>query len=189
MTEMTFSSSSQLNFTSQSVIMRFQQILNIAVTLSLVLVLAVNLARPVSGHIHLEVPENVRKMAFILHEHCVAETGIDEDWTIQMLRGKLPEDRNFGCYLHCIFDTVGLVSTEGHIRFEDIMHLLPMRHQEVIGEVVKACNTVCKWILGICSLAFIVLIHLPLFQSETMPVRPLILPSSASLIMPPPKSF
>lgn len=129
-----------------SVKMQFSQTLLIAVALSSTIFLA-----QVSAHIHLEVPENVRKMAFILHEHCVAETGIDEDYTIQMLRGKLPEDRNFGCYLHCMFDTVGLVTTEGHIRFEDIMHLLPMRHQEVISEVVRACETVCKclrqWIL------------------------------------------
>lgn len=97
----------------------------------------------------MEMPENVRKMAFLLHEHCVKETGVDEDWTLQMIKGKMPEDREVGCYLHCMFNTIGLVSDEGKIRFQEIMHLLPARHQEVLDDVVKQCDTIRKFIRGI----------------------------------------
>lgn len=114
----------------------------IHLTTILSLVLILNPSQPVSAHIHTEVPENVRKMAFLLHEHCVKETGIDEDWSLQVIRGTMPEDRSFGCYLHCMFNTVGLVSPEGHIRFQDIMHLLPERHQEIIADVTEKCDTI-----------------------------------------------
>ena len=91
------------------------------------------------------MPENIRKIAILLHEHCVQETGIEEDWTMQLIKGAMPEDRNIGCYLHCMFDTVGLVSPEGHIRFQDVMHLLPARHQEVLTDVVSRCDTVREY--------------------------------------------
>lgn len=108
-----------------------------------VVLISLNLLQsPVSGHIHLEMPENIRKIAFLLHEHCVEVTGIDEDWTLQMVRGKMPEDRSIGCYLHCMFDTIGLVSDEGHIRFQEVLHLLPQRHQEILSDVVQRCGTI-----------------------------------------------
>lgn len=98
----------------------------------------------VSAHVHLVVPENVRKMAFILHEHCVQETGVNEDWTLQMIHGSMPEDKSFGCYLHCMFDSVGLVAHDGQINFQEIMHLMPSQHQEVISDVVQRCATIRK---------------------------------------------
>lgn len=104
---------------------------------------------PVTAHMHVEMPENIRKMAFLLHEHCVKQTGIDEDWTVQMIKGEMPEDRSVGCYLHCMFDTIGLVTPEGHIRFQDIMHLMPQRHQEVIADVVSRCDTIRKWLTNL----------------------------------------
>lgn len=101
----------------------------------------------VSGHIHLEVPENVRKMAYILHEHCVEQTKVDGDWTLQMLRGAMPEDKNYGCYLHCIFDTIGLVAEDGTILFDQILHLLPDRHRETLMAAVRNCATIRKLII------------------------------------------
>lgn len=133
---------SQYRFKPSSVKMQVPRNLFILLTTIFSLVLILNPFQPVSAHIHTEVPENVRKMAFLLHEHCVKETGIDEDWSLQMIRGTMPEDRSFGCYLHCMFNTVGLVSPEGHIRFQDIMHLLPARHQEIIADVTEKCDTI-----------------------------------------------
>lgn len=96
----------------------------------------------VSAHIHLAVPENVRKMAFILHEHCVRETSVDEDWTLQMLRGSMPEDRSYGCYLHCIFNTIGLVAEDGTIMLEQILHLIPEVHKEMLEGAIQNCQTI-----------------------------------------------
>lgn len=113
--------------------------------LTVVSISLINNSGRVSAHVHLVVPENMRKMAFLLHEHCVKETGVDEDWTLQMIRGSMPEDKSFGCYLHCMFDSVGLVSHEdGQINFQEIMHLMPTTYQEVLSDVVQRCSTVRK---------------------------------------------
>lgn len=119
----------------------------------------------VSAHIQTMVPENVRKMAFILHEHCVEVTGVDEDLTLQMIRGQMPEDKNFGCYLHCMFDTVGLVSPEGHINFQDVLHLLPSQHQEVLTDVVERCSTIREFHLRIPLLLRLLMPGISFFQT------------------------
>lgn len=143
-------------------------------------ILSLVLFHTACAHIHTEMPENVRKMAFLLHEHCVKETGIDEDLSLQMIRGSMPEDRNFGCYLHCMFNTVGLVSPEGHIRFQDIMHLLPARHQEVIADVVERCSTIREFLYWVGGFGRGVTIAIPIFQMVTIPARLLISPSSVT---------
>uniref|UniRef100_A0A1B0CTT1 Uncharacterized protein n=2 Tax=Lutzomyia longipalpis TaxID=7200 RepID=A0A1B0CTT1_LUTLO len=89
-----------------------------------------------------EIPEELREGARLLHEHCVAQTNVDESLILASVNGYLPDDRTLQCYIDCLFRTTGLIDENGHILFEEIAHLLPTEIKEIIVAVTSKCRTI-----------------------------------------------
>lgn len=82
----------------------------------------------------MEIPEHMRKHAKKLHKRCQSQTDTPEGTTTilnsylitkinqiilnyiclevirESLKGTLPKNQNFECYIHCLFDIIGVVS-------------------------------------------------------------------------------
>ena len=82
----------------------------------------------------MEIPEHMRKHAKKLHKRCQNQTDTPEGTTTipnyllitkiykiilnylflevirESLTGTLPKNQNFECYIHCLFDIIGVVS-------------------------------------------------------------------------------
>lgn len=112
-----------------------------------VLVLLVILAGALrkSDGFHIDMPENLKAAAKLLHTYCVGETKVDESLISASVGGYLPQDDKLACYIHCIFDTAGLIHTDtGKIRFDEVSHLFPDKHKGLIDQVTKECETIRK---------------------------------------------
>lgn len=93
--------------------------------------------------ISLDMPDNMKKAAQLLHDHCVGATGVDEALIEASRGGNLPDDPNLKCYVHCLFETAGLIHRDtGKIRFDEVSHLFPQAHQEIIEKITQKCDTI-----------------------------------------------
>lgn len=114
-------------------------------SLSLVLcvILACSLRR--SDGFHIDMPDNLKPAARLLHRHCVDETKVDEALIEASVSGNLPKDDKLGCYIHCLFDTAGLIHLDtGKVRFDEVSHLFPDKHKGLIDKVTEQCQTIRK---------------------------------------------
>jgi hypothetical protein len=62
-----------------------------------------------------EVPEKFQKLAKMLHNTCIESTGVSEVTLSQCKNSIVPDDHQSKCYIHCIFDSVGLIDNLGKI--------------------------------------------------------------------------
>lgn len=109
----------------------------------LLVILACALRR--SDGFHIDMPENLKAAAKLLHNYCVDETKVDESLIDASVRGNLPQDPKLACYIHCLFETSGLIHADtGKIRFDEISHLFPDKHKGLIDLVTEKCNTIRK---------------------------------------------
>lgn len=109
----------------------------------LVLLLACSLRK--SDGFHIDMPENLKTAAKLLHSHCAAETKVDESLITASVNGNLPEDPKLACYIFCLFNTAGLIQEDtGKIRFDEVAHLFPEKHKGLIEQVTDQCQTVRK---------------------------------------------
>lgn len=114
-----------------------------SITVALVVLAACVLRR--SEGFHIDMPENLKQASKLLHKHCVTETNVDESLITASVNGNLPEDRKLACYIHCLFDTAGLIHQDtGKIRFDEVAHLFPDKHKGLIESVTEECKTVRK---------------------------------------------
>ncbi|GAB0094924.1 hypothetical protein DMENIID0001_102500 [Sergentomyia squamirostris] len=90
----------------------------------------------------IEIPEEYREGARLLHNHCVAQTGVDEQLIYESVGGYLPDDRTLQCYIDCLFRSTGLIDDDGHILFAEIAHIFPTEIKEIILAVTEKCKTV-----------------------------------------------
>lgn len=113
--------------------------------LLLVLLLVIASALRKSDGFHIDMPENLKAAAKLLHTYCVGETGVDEGLISASVNGNLPHDPKLACYIHCLFNTAGLIHTEtGRVRFDEVSHLFPEKHKGLIDEVTQKCETIRK---------------------------------------------
>lgn len=105
----------------------------------------VSLAIRTSDGFHIDMPDNLRQAATLLHDHCVKDTSVDEALITASVGGNLPRDPKLACYIHCLFNTAGLIHTEtGRIRFDEVAHLFPDKHKDLIESVTEKCQTIRK---------------------------------------------
>lgn len=114
----------------------------VVLVISLFVVLAA--LRVIDGF-HIDMPDNLKQAAKLLHQHCVPETGVDESLIAVSINGNLPEDPKLACYINCLFETAGLVHMDtGKIRFDEVSHLFPDKHKGLIDAVTEQCQTIRK---------------------------------------------
>lgn len=110
-----------------------------------VLILCVSLAIRQSDGFHIDMPDNLKKAASLLHDSCVKDTSVDEALISASFGGNLPKDPKLACYIHCLFDTAGLIHMDtGRIRFDEVAHLFPDKHKDLIELVTETCQTIRK---------------------------------------------
>lgn len=109
------------------------------------LLLVIGAAIDQSHGFHIDMPENLRQAAKLLHTFCVDDVKVDEALIDQSIGGYLPQDPKLACYIHCLFNTAGLIHTEtGRVRFDEISHLFPDKHKGLIDRVTEECGTIRK---------------------------------------------
>ncbi|XP_073843571.1 odorant-binding protein 69a [Musca autumnalis] len=89
----------------------------------------------------IELPETFRKNARKLHNRCQNQTNTAEDVIKSSFSGSLPKDNNFPCYLHCIYDMVGLIDGNNVMHFENLQHVLPEAYHPSVMALADACGT------------------------------------------------
>lgn len=98
-----------------------------------------------SDGFHIDMPENLKTAAKLLHMHCAGETGVDESLITASVNGNLPKDPKLACYINCLFSTAGLIHEDtGRIRFDEVAHLFPDKHKGLIETVTEQCQTIRK---------------------------------------------
>lgn len=98
---------------------------------------------------HIDMPDNLKQAANLLHQHCVPQSGVDEALITASVNGNLPQDPKLACYIHCLFSTAGLIQQDsGRIRFDEVSHLFPDKHKGLIDTVTEQCQTIRKCIFN-----------------------------------------
>ncbi|ETN64065.1 odorant binding protein, antennal [Anopheles darlingi] len=93
-----------------------------------------------------EIPDRYKKPAKILHETCVSESGASEELLRQCLDGTIHADKAVQCYIHCLFDKIGVIEPEtGRIFLEwltDMLptDMLPTDMQHAIAHLTRECG-------------------------------------------------
>lgn len=112
---------------------------------TIITLLLTTIALRKSDAFHIDMPDNLRAAAKLLHTYCVGEIGVDEALIDASINGNLPEDPKLACYIHCLFNTAGLIHTDtGKVRFDEISHLFPDKHKGLIDQVTEKCQTIRK---------------------------------------------
>ncbi|XP_005177698.2 general odorant-binding protein 69a [Musca domestica] len=88
-----------------------------------------------------EVPEHFKKHAKKLHKRCQNQTNTSDDVIRASFSGTLPQDDNFACYIHCIFDMIGVIDEKNVMRLESLTQVLPEELHPMITTLVESCGT------------------------------------------------
>ncbi|XP_064547532.1 general odorant-binding protein 69a [Drosophila montana] len=109
-------------------------------TLGLSLALLV-LCSAITPHQAWEIPDVLKKQVKKLHDRCMASTGVTEELMTEAHKGNLPNDPTFKCFLHCMFETVGLMDSDNVMHLESLVEVLPVEIHPKILNLVDACGT------------------------------------------------
>lgn len=86
-----------------------------------------------------EIPEKYKNAAKILHNHCLEKTKADEEVLRQCANRIIPDDPVTKCYIHCIFDSVGLIDENGQI---DLVSVAQTYYPELV-DAAKMFHNEC----------------------------------------------
>ncbi|KNC24411.1 Pheromone-binding protein-related protein 1 [Lucilia cuprina] len=89
----------------------------------------------------LEIPEHLKKHARKLHKRCQNQTETPDDIIRSSLKGELPKNKNFECYVHCIFDIIGIMDENNIIRIELLTQVLPEELHPTLTMLSDNCGT------------------------------------------------
>ncbi|XP_065360121.1 general odorant-binding protein 69a [Calliphora vicina] len=89
----------------------------------------------------MEIPEHLRKHAKKLHKRCQNQTDTPEDVIRSSLQGSLPKNKNFECYVQCLFDIIGIMEESNTIRIDHLLQVLPDELHPTIKMLAEACGT------------------------------------------------
>ncbi|XP_030572718.1 general odorant-binding protein 69a [Drosophila novamexicana] len=109
-------------------------------TLGLSLALLV-LCSAITPHQAWEIPDVVRKQMKKLHARCMTATGVSEELVSQAHKGVLPNDQTFKCFLHCMFEMVGLIDSDNVMHLESLVDVLPVEIHSKILNLADSCGT------------------------------------------------
>nr|AID61302.1 odorant binding protein [Calliphora stygia] len=95
----------------------------------------------VSNNNAFEIPEHLKKHAKKLHKRCQNQTETPEDVIRESLTGVLPKNKNFECYVQCLFDIIGIMDENNIIRIDLLMQVLPDEMHSTLTRLAEVCGT------------------------------------------------
>nr|BAI82448.1 odorant binding protein 8 [Delia antiqua]BAS69447.1 odorant-binding protein 8 [Delia platura] len=100
----------------------------------------------------LEIPEHLRKHARRIHKRCQNQSDTPEAVIKESLKGGLPNNKNFECYIQCLFDIMGIMDESNTIHIDNLLQILPEEMHPMVTMLSQACGT--KDGDGKCNIAF-----------------------------------
>ncbi|XP_046422721.1 general odorant-binding protein 56d-like isoform X1 [Neodiprion pinetum] len=85
--------------------------------------------------------DEMQEMAQMLHNTCVAETGVAEDLIIKCRSGDFTDDPKLKCYMLCLLNQISAFD-DGEIDVDTLVAMLP---EEILGKaepVLRSCGTI-----------------------------------------------
>ncbi|XP_046743565.1 general odorant-binding protein 56d-like isoform X2 [Diprion similis] len=85
--------------------------------------------------------EEMQEMAQMLHDTCVAESGVAEDLIVKCRSGDFADDPKLKCYMLCLLNQISAFE-DGEIDIDTLLAVLP---EEILGDaesVLRGCGTV-----------------------------------------------
>ncbi|KAM7358731.1 odorant-binding protein 69a [Cochliomyia hominivorax] len=89
----------------------------------------------------MEIPDHLKKHAKKLHKRCQSQTNTPDEVIRSSMTGVLPKDRNFQCYIHCLFDIIGVMDENNLIHINNLQQVLPEEMHSIITKLSEACGT------------------------------------------------
>ncbi|XP_054273035.1 general odorant-binding protein 83a-like isoform X2 [Macrosteles quadrilineatus] len=85
--------------------------------------------------------EEQMKMAEMLHNNCVKETGVSEDSFSAAAKGDFKEDDSLKCYMKCLLVQMGVFSEEDmSLDKEAMIEMVPDEVKEQSTKAVEKCT-------------------------------------------------
>ncbi|XP_001353390.2 general odorant-binding protein 69a [Drosophila pseudoobscura] len=101
-----------------------------------------------------ELSPTMKKQVGKLKDRCIKQTGASAERMLQAKKDQvLPDDPAFKCFLHCMFDMLGLIDSHNVMQLESLIEVLPEEIHPEINALVGNCGTQ-KGIDG-CDTAFL----------------------------------
>ncbi|KAH1013758.1 hypothetical protein HUJ04_002707 [Dendroctonus ponderosae] len=86
--------------------------------------------------------DEMKELAQMLHNTCVAETGVNEDFIRKVNAEKIfADDENLKCYIKCLMAQMACIDDNGIIDEEATIAILPEEYQALAAPVIRACGT------------------------------------------------
>ncbi|XP_030747910.1 uncharacterized protein LOC115876314 [Sitophilus oryzae] len=86
--------------------------------------------------------EEMKELAQMLHNTCVAETGVSEDLIDKVNNEKVfADDENLKCYIKCLMAQMACIDDDGMVDVEATIAVLPEEMQEEATPVIRTCGT------------------------------------------------
>nr|ALM64966.1 odorant binding protein 4 [Dendroctonus armandi] len=86
--------------------------------------------------------DEMKELAQMLHNTCVAETGVNEDLILKVNTEKtFADDDNLKCYIKCLLAQMACIDDDGIIDEEATIAVLPEEYQAMAAPVIRACGT------------------------------------------------
>ncbi|XP_016992139.1 general odorant-binding protein 69a isoform X1 [Drosophila rhopaloa] len=90
----------------------------------------------------LELNPMLIKQAKKLQLRCLNQTGVSIEKMDQLTKTRsLPNDPGLKCFVHCMFDMVGLIDSQNVVHLESLLEVLPEQIHNTINGLVSACGT------------------------------------------------
>nr|QKN21554.1 odorant-binding protein [Zeugodacus tau] len=90
----------------------------------------------------LEVPKHMISGVKKLTTICLKETGATEDlFKDARTTGKLPNNQNLKCFLHCVLDKIGLMDEDNIVHLDNLIEIMPPDFVPIIEQLHTACGT------------------------------------------------
>uniref|UniRef100_A0A3F2Z3F9 Uncharacterized protein n=1 Tax=Glossina brevipalpis TaxID=37001 RepID=A0A3F2Z3F9_9MUSC len=88
-----------------------------------------------------QVDKKLKKQALRLHDYCVKKVDSNTEYLLDALFNKTEHTDAFKCYLHCIYDTFGLVSNNNEINALNMLPMVPPEYHDMVVDLHSACDT------------------------------------------------
>ncbi|XP_050309359.1 general odorant-binding protein 83a-like [Anthonomus grandis grandis] len=86
--------------------------------------------------------DEMKELAQMLHNTCVAETGVSEALIDKVNNEKVFEDdENLKCYIKCLMAQMACIDDDGIIDEEATIAVLPEEVQDIAAPVIRTCGT------------------------------------------------
>ncbi|EDW40324.1 GL25188 [Drosophila persimilis] len=88
-----------------------------------------------------ELSPTMKKQVAKLKDRCIKQTGASAERMLQAKKDQvLPDDPAFKCFLHCMFDMLGLIDSHNVMQLESLIEVLPEEIHPEINDQLRHPN-------------------------------------------------